>query len=129
MKVSKNPKNYDLITDRDKNIADGNLSIVTDFTSRPKARLWYQGFMKKSVVFSLESMLWTARHFRTMNPESFKKIEEGLQLWISENPLKSQTSSNKSNKVVKEINGEMCLVDLTTGKYSPLVKETLKASK
>ena len=129
MKVSKNPKNYELITDRDKNISDGNLSIVTDFTSRPKARLWYQGFMKKSVVFSLESMLWTARHFRTMNPESFKKIEEGLQLWISENPLKSQTSSNKSNKVVKEINGEMCLVDLTTGKYSPLVKETLKASK
>ncbi len=129
MKVTKNPKNYELITDRDKNVSDGNLSIVTDFTKRPKARLWYQGFMKKSVVFSLESMLWIARHFHTMNPQSFKKIEEGLELWISENPLKSQTTSNQSNKVVKEINGEMCIVDLTTGKYSPLVKENLQASK
>ena len=27
MKVTKNPNNYELITDRDKNISDGNLSF------------------------------------------------------------------------------------------------------
>jgi hypothetical protein len=130
MKVSKNPKKYELFTDRDKDISDGNFSIVTENVKRPMARLWYKGFMKRSYVASLENMGWLLFHIRTMDDASFKQITSGLQEWIKSNPLKTPTQNTpKSNIVIEEIDGVKCRVDLNTGKYSPLVKETQKAVK
>lgn len=127
MKVSKNPKDYKLFTDREKDIADGNLALITEY-STPMIKLFKESIKRGGIMASPENMGWLLAHARNMNQKSYDEIQSQLKTFIVEKKEK-QPKTKKSNGVVTQINGKMFIIDTVTGIAKPVTIEKEKAVK
>lgn len=127
MKVTKNPKEYKLFTDREKDIDDGHFALITEYNT-PMIKLFKDSIKRGGIMASPENMGWLLAHARTMNQKNYDEIQAQLKTFIVEKKAKTP-KTKKSNGVVTQINGKTFIIDTTTGIAKPVVIETEKASK
>ena len=125
MKVSKNPKDYKLFTDREKDIADGNLALITEYNT-PMVKLFKETLKRGGFMASPENMGWVLAHARNMNQKSYDEIQANLKALIVEKKEKTP-KTKKSNGVVSQINGKTFIIDTVTGVAKPVIIETENA--
>ena len=127
MKVTKNPKEYKLFTDREKDIPDGNLGLVTKYDTA-MIKLYYDSMKRGGFVSSPENMVRVFLHIRTLTDKNFDQLVSEMKTFIPEKKEK-QPRTKKSNGVVTQINGKTFIIDTVTGVAKPVIIETEKASK
>ena len=127
MKVSKNPKDYKLFTDREKDIADGNFALITEYNT-PMIKLFKDSIKRGGIMASPENMGWLLAHARTMNQKNYDEIQAQLKTFIVEKKEK-QPKTKKSNGVVTQINGKTFIIDTVTGVAKPVIIEKEVSSK
>jgi hypothetical protein len=76
-------------------------------------------------------MGWVLAHARNMNQKSYDEIQADLKTLIVEKKEKQPKTkkANNPNKVIQEVNGTLCSVDLTTGIAIPITVQKQKAVK
>jgi len=127
MKVTKNPKEYKLFTDREKDIADGNWALITEYNT-PMIKLFFETLKRGGLVTSPENMVKILLHIRTLTDKNFNQLVSEMKTFIPEKKEK-QPKTKKSNGVVTQINGKTFIIDTATGIAKPVTIETEKASK
>ena len=127
MKITKNPNNYKLFTDREKDVADGNLALITEY-SAPMIKLFHSDIKRGGLVLSPKNLGWLFSHIRTLNEKNYEELMTQIKSFIVEKKEK-QPKSKKSNGVVTQINGKMFIIDTVTGVAKPVTIEKEKASK
>lgn len=129
MKVSKNPNNYKLFTDREKDVADGNLALITEYSS-PMIKLFNADIKRGGLVLSPKNIGWLFSHIRTLNEKNYEELMTQIKSFIVEKKEKQPKTKkmNNPNKVIQEVNGTLCSVDLTTGVAIPITVQKQKAS-
>ena len=127
MKVTKNPKEYKLFTDREKDIADGNWALITEYNT-PMIKLFFETLKRGGFMASPENMVKILLHIRTLTDKNFNQLVSEMKTFIPEKKEKTP-KTKKSNGVVTQINGKTFIIDTTTGIAKPVVIETEKASK
>ena len=130
MKVSKNPKNYKLFTDRENNIADGNLALITEYSS-PMIKLFNADIKRGGLVLSPKNFGWLFSHIRTLNEKNYDELLTQIKSFIVEKKEKQPKTKkmNNPNKVIQEVDGTLCTVDLQTGVAIPITVQKQKAVK
>ena len=124
MKIT-NSKNYKLFTDREKDIADGNLALITEYSS-PMIKLFHGDIKRGGLVLSPKNLAWLMSHIRTLNDKNYDELLTQIKSFIQEKKEK-QPKTKKSNGVVTQINGKTFIIDTSTGIARPVTIE--KASK
>ena len=127
MKITKNPNNYKLFTDREKDVADGNLALITEYSS-PMIKLFHGDIKRGGLVLSPKNLAWLFSHIKTMNDKNYNELLTQIKSFIVEKKEK-QPKTKKSNGVVTQINGKTFIIDTVTGVAKPVIIETEKASK
>ena len=127
MKVSKNPKDYKLFTDREKDIADGNLALITEYSS-PMIKLFNADIKRGGLVLSPKNLGWLFSHIRTLNEKNYNELLTQIKSFIVEKKEK-QPKTKKSNGVIFMVDGKPHVVDTATGIAKPITVEKQKASK
>jgi len=130
MKVSKNPKNYKLFTDREKDIADGNLALITEYNS-PMIKLFNADIKRGGLVLSPKNIGWLFSHIRTLNEKNYEELMTQIKSFIVEKKEKQPKTKkmNNPNKVIQEVDGTLCTVDVQTGVAIPITIQKQKAVK
>ena len=126
MKVTKNPKEYKLFTDREKDIPDGNLGLVTEY-STPMIKLFFETLKRGGFMASPENMVKVFLHIRTITDKNFNQLVSEMKTFIPQKKEK-QPKTKKSNGVVFMGDGKPHIVDTTTGIAKPITVEKQKAS-
>ena len=126
MKVTKNPKEYKLFTDREKDIPDGNLGLVTEY-STPMIKLFFETLKRGGFMASPENMVKVFLHIRTITDKNFNQLVSEMKTFIPQKKEK-QPKTKKSNGVVFMVDGKPLIVDTTTGIAKPITVEKQKAS-
>ena len=121
MKISKNPKDYKLFTDREKDIADGNLALITEYSS-PMIKLFNADIKRGGLVLSPKNLGWLFSHIRTLNEKNYDELLTQIKSFIVEKKEK-QPKTKKSNGVVTQINGKTFIIDTVTGIAKPVTIE------
>ena len=130
MKVSKNPKDYKLFTDREKDIADGNLALITEYSS-PMIKLFNADIKRGGLVLSPKNLGWLFSHIRTLNEKNYNELLTQIKSFIVEKKEKQPKTKkmNNPNKVIQEVDGTLCTVDVQTGVAIPITIQKQKAVK
>lgn len=130
MKITKNPNNYKLFTDREKDVADGNLALITEYSS-PMIKLFNADIKRGGLVLSPKNLGWLFSHIRTLNEKNYEELMTQIKSFIVEKKEKQPKTKKTSNpdKVIREVNGTLCSVDLITGIAIPITVQKQKASK
>ena len=130
MKITKNPNNYKLFTDREKDVADGNLALITEYSS-PMIKLFNADIKRGGLVLSPKNLGWLFSHIRTLNEKNYDELMTQIKSFIVEKKEKQPKTKKTSNpdKVIREVNGTLCSVDLITGIAIPITVQKQKASK
>lgn len=130
MKVSKNPKDYKLFTDREKDIADGNLALITEYSS-PMIKLFNTDIKRGGLTMSPKNLGWLFSHIRTLNEKNYNELLTQIKSFIVEKKEKQPKTKkmNNPNKVIQEVDGTLCTVDLQTGVAIPITVQKQKAVK
>ena len=130
MKVSKNPKDYKLFTDREKDIADGNLALITEYNS-PMIKLFNADIKRGGLVLSPKNIGWLFSHIRTLNEKNYEELMTQIKSFIVEKKEKQPKTKkmNNPNKVIQEVDGTLCTVDVQTGVAIPITIQKQKAVK
>ena len=130
MKISKNPKDYKLFTDREKDIADGNLALITEYSS-PMIKLFNVDIKRGGLVLSPKNLGWLFSHIRTLNDKNYNELMTQIKSFIVEKKEKQPKTKkmNNPNKVIQEVDGALCTVDLQTGVAIPITVQKQKAVK
>tara|TARA_Y100001938_G_scaffold77189_1_gene106770 strand:+ start:138 stop:530 length:393 start_codon:yes stop_codon:yes gene_type:complete len=130
MKISKNPKDYKLFTDREKDIADGNLALITEYSS-PMIKLFNVDIKRGGLVLSPKNIGWLFSHIRTLNEKNYDELMTQIKSFIVEKKEKQPKTKkmNNPNKVIQEVDGALCTVDLQTGVAIPITVQKQKAVK
>ena len=126
MKIT-NSKNYKLFTDREKDIADGNLALITEYNS-PMIKLFHGDIKRGGLVLSPKNLAWLFSHIRTLNDKNYNELLTQIKSFIVEKKEK-QPKTKKSNGVVTQINGETFIIDTVTGIAKPVIIEKKVSSK
>jgi len=127
MKVTKNPKDYKLFTDREKDIADGNWALITEYNT-PMIKLFFETLKRGGIMTSPENMVKILLHIRNLNEKNFLSLVSEMKTFIPEKKEK-QPKTKKSNGVITKINGKTYVIDTATGIAKPVTIEKEKASK
>tara|TARA_R100001126_G_C4729879_1_gene103340 strand:+ start:74 stop:457 length:384 start_codon:yes stop_codon:yes gene_type:complete len=127
MKVTKNPKEYKLFTDREKDIADGNWALITEYNT-PMIKLFFETLKRGGIMTSPENMVKILLHIRNLNEKNFLSLVSEMKTFIPEKKEK-QPKTKKSNGVITQINGKTYVIDTATGIAKPVTIEKEKASK
>ena len=127
MKVTKNPKEYKLFTDREKDIPDGNLGLVTEY-STPMIKLFFETLKRGGFMASPENMVKVFLHIRTITDKNFNQLVSEMKTFIPEKKEK-QPKTKKSNGVVFMVDGKTHIVDTATGIAKPITVEKEVSSK
>tara|TARA_R100001163_G_C4950762_1_gene118631 strand:+ start:208 stop:591 length:384 start_codon:yes stop_codon:yes gene_type:complete len=127
MKVTKNPKDYKLFTDREKDIADGNWALITEYNT-PMIKLFFETLKRGGIMTSPENMVKILLHIRNLNEKNFLSLVSEMKTFIPEKKEK-QPKTKKSNGVITQINGKTYVIDTATGIAKPVTIEKEKASK
>ena len=126
MKIT-NSKNYKLFTDREKDIADGNLALITEYSS-PMIKLFHGDIKRGGLVLSPKNLAWLMSHIRTLNDKNYDELLTQIKSFIQEKKEK-QPKTKKSNGVIFMVDGKPHVVDTATGIAKPITVEKQKASK
>ena len=126
MKIT-NSKNYKLFTDREKDIADGNLALITEYSS-PMIKLFHGDIKRGGLVLSPKNFDWLMSHIRTLNDKNYDQLLTQIKSFIVEKKEK-QPKTKKSNGVIFMVDGKPHVVDTATGIAKPITVEKQKASK
>jgi len=127
MKISKNTKDYKLFTDREKDIADGNFALITEYNT-PMIKLFNDNIKRGGLMMSPSNMVWLLSHIKTMNDKNFLSLVTEMKTFIPEKKEKQQ-KTKKTNGVVTQINGKTFVIDTATGIATPVVMAKEKAVK
>jgi len=127
MKVTKNTKDYKLFTDREKDIADGNFALITEY-STPMIKLFNDNIKRGGLMMSPSNMVWLLTHIKTLNDKNFLSLVTEMKTFIPEKKEKQQ-KIKKTNAVVTQINGKSFIINTSTGIATPVVMATEKAVK
>jgi hypothetical protein len=126
MKVTKNPKEYKLFTDREKDIPDGNLGLVTEYNTA-MIKLYFESLKRGGFMASAENMAKIFLHIRTLTDKNFNQLVSEMKTFIPEKKEK-QPKTKKSNGVIFMVDGKPHVVDTATGIAKPITVEKQKAS-
>ena len=127
MKITKNPNNYKLFTDREKDVADGNLALITEYSS-PMIKLFHGDIKRGGLVLSPKNLAWLFSHIKTMNDKNYNELLTQIKSFIVEKKEK-QPKTKKANGVVTQINGKTFIIDTATGIAKPVTIEKEVSSK
>ena len=127
MKITKNPNNYKLFTDREKDVADGNLALITEYSS-PMIKLFHGDIKRGGLVLSPKNLAWLFSHIKTMNDKNYNELLTQIKSFIVEKKEKTP-KTKKSNGVVTQINGKTFIIDTATGIAKPVTIEKEVSSK
>ena len=127
MKVTKNPKEYKLFTDREKDIPDGNVGLVTEY-STPMIKLFFETLKRGGFMASPENMVKVFLHIRTITDKNFNQLVSEMKTFIPQKKEK-QPKTKKSNGVVFMVDGKPHIVDTATGIAKPITVEKEVSSK
>jgi cold shock CspA family protein len=127
MKVTKNPKEYKLFTDREKDIPDGNLGLITQYDTA-MIKLYFDALKRGGFVASPENMAKVFLHIRTLTDKNFNQLVSEMKTFIPEKKEK-QPKTKKSNGVVFMVDGKPHIVDTATGIAKPITVEKEVSSK
>jgi len=127
MKISKNPKDYKLFTDREKDIGDGNFALITEYNT-PMIKLFNDNIKRGGIMASPSNMVWLLTHIKSLNDKNFLSLVTEMKTFIPEKKEKQQ-KAKKTNGVVTQINGKTFIIDTTTGIATPVVMAKEKAVK
>ena len=127
MRVTKNPKEYKLFTDREKDIPDGNLGLITEYNTA-MIKLYFETLKRGGFMASPENMAKVFLHIRTLTDKNFNQLVSEMKTFIPQKKEK-QPKTKKSNGVVFMVDGKPHIVDTTTGIAKPITVEKQKASK
>jgi len=126
MKIT-NSKNYKLFTDREKDIADGNLALITEYSS-PMIKLFHGDIKRGGLVLSPKNLAWLMSHIKTLNDKNYNELLTQIKSFIVDKKEK-QPKTKKSNGVVTQINGKTFIIDTATGIAKPVTIEKEVSSK
>ena len=127
MKISKNPKDYKIFTDREKDIADGNFALITEYNT-PMIKLFNDNIKRGGIMASPSNMVWLLTHIKSLNDKNFLSLVTEMKTFIPEKKEK-QPKTKKSNGVVTQINGKTFIIDTATGIAKPVTIEKDVSSK
>ena len=127
MRVTKNPKEYKLFTDREKDIPDGNLGLITEYNTA-MIKLYFETLKRGGFMASPENMVKVFLHIRTITDKNFNQLVSEMKTFIPEKKEK-QPKTKKSNGVVFMVDGKPHIVDTATGIAKPITVEKEVSSK
>ena len=127
MRVTKNPKEYKLFTDREKDIPDGNLGLITEYNTA-MIKLYFETLKRGGFMASPENMAKVFLHIRTLTDKNFNQLVSEMKTFIPEKKEK-QPKTKKSNGVVFMVDGKPHIVDTATGIAKPITVEKEVSSK
>ena len=127
MKVTKNPKEYKLFTDREKDIPDGNLGLITEYNTA-MIKLYFETLKRGGFMASPENMAKVFLHIRTLTDKNFNQLVSEMKTFIPQKKEK-QPKTKKSNGVVFMVDGKPHIVDTATGIAKPITVEKEVSSK
>lgn len=127
MRVTKNPKEYKLFTDREKDIPDGNLGLITEYNTA-MIKLYFETLKRGGFMASPENMAKVFLHIRTLTDKNFNQLVSEMKTFIPQKKEK-QPKTKKSNGVVFMVDGKPHIVDTATGIAKPITVEKEVSSK
>ena len=127
MRVTKNPKEYKLFTDREKDIPDGNLGLITEYNTA-MIKLYFETLKRGGFMASPENMVKVFLHIRTITDKNFNQLVSEMKTFIPQKKEK-QPKTKKSNGVVFMVDGKPHIVDTATGIAKPITVEKEVSSK
>ena len=127
MRVTKNPKEYKLFTDREKDIPDGNLGLITEYNTA-MIKLYFETLKRGGFMTSPENMAKVFLHIRTLTDKNFNQLVSEMKTFIPQKKEK-QPKTKKSNGVVFMVDGKPHIVDTATGIAKPITVEKEVSSK
>ena len=127
MRVTKNPKEYKLFTDREKDIPDGNLGLITEYNTA-MIKLYFETLKRGGFMASPENMAKVFLHIRTHTDKNFNQLVSEMKTFIPQKKEK-QPKTKKSNGVVFMVDGKPHIVDTATGIAKPITVEKEVSSK
>ena len=127
MRVTKDPKEYKLFTDREKDIPDGNLGLITEYNTA-MIKLYFETLKRGGFMASPENMAKVFLHIRTLTDKNFNQLVSEMKTFIPQKKEK-QPKTKKSNGVVFMVDGKPHIVDTATGIAKPITVEKEVSSK
>ena len=127
MRVTKNPKEYKLFTDREKDIPDGNLGLITEYNTA-MIKLYFETLKRGGFMASPENMAKVFLHIRTLTDKNFNQLVSEMKTFIPQKKEK-QPKTKKSNGVVFMVDGKPHIVDTATCIAKPITVEKEVSSK
>ena len=127
MRVTKNPKEYKLFTDREKDIPDGNLGLITEYNTA-MIKLYFETLKRGGFMASPENMAKVFLHIRTLTDKNFNQLVSEMKTFIPQKKEK-QPKTKKSNGVVFMVDVKPHIVDTATGIAKPITVEKEVSSK
>ena len=127
MKIT-NSKNYKLFTDREKDIADGNLALITEYNS-PMIKLFHGDIKRGGLVLSPKNLGWLFSHIRTLNDKNYNELLTQIKSFIVEKKEKQPKTKGTNKGIITQIDGKTFIIDTVTGVAKPVIIEKEVSSK